>query len=40
MQEDNILYITEVFKEERISKGSSQDEFARYCGVSKSSVFK
>lgn len=40
MRENNKLYLAEVLREERIKKGTSQDELARYCGVSKFSVSK
>lgn len=40
MQEKKGLHIAKILKEERIKKGTSQEELAQYCGISKSSVSK
>jgi len=40
MEQDIELHISEVLKEERAKKGSSQEKLAEYCGNSKSEVSK
>ena len=40
MKENHLLHIAEMLIEQRKQSGKSQEDLAKYCGVSKSSVSK